>query len=135
MGRCSFRDCFPLHVQIDSGVFVGSISADMAEPVGDTGKINTGFEKMNCRAMPDTVGMETFNFEGGISFRCLTYILCQNVSDPEPGERSVKVICEYSNRHPRVNSPIFDVFYAIHVRSSPRSDRYVPYVPCRRYVH
>jgi hypothetical protein len=47
MGRGGFRDCFPLHVQIDSGVFVGSIDAGMTEPVSDAGEINTGFKKMN----------------------------------------------------------------------------------------
>ena len=51
MGRGGFRDCFPLHLQIDSGVFVGSIGADMAEPVSDADEINAGFKQMNGCAM------------------------------------------------------------------------------------
>ena len=59
MGWSDFRDCFPLHVQIDSGVFVGSIGTGMTEPASDVGEINTGLEKVDGCAMPDTVRMET----------------------------------------------------------------------------
>jgi len=94
MGRSGFRDCAPLHVQIDSGVFVGSIGAGMTEPVSNVDEINTGFEKMNCCAMPDTVGMNTLNLKGWMSFRSLPDILCQNISDSEPTERCAKMIGE-----------------------------------------
>ena len=76
MGRGGFRDCFPLHVEINSSVLVGGIGADMPEPASDVGEIDTGFEQMNCSAVTNTVGMEALVFEGGMSFRCPAHILC-----------------------------------------------------------
>ena len=96
--RSSLCDCLSLHVQIDSGVFVHSINTGVSKPIGNSGKIDSEFQKMNSYTVPYTMWMEALYFRRRVDLCCFLYVLCHNVSDSKPGKRCSQMIREQGNR-------------------------------------
>ena len=51
-------ECFLLHPDVDLGVAVRRVQADVTEPAPDDIDVNTRFEKMNRRCVPKYVGRD-----------------------------------------------------------------------------
>ena len=77
---------FTLGFQIHGQIFVGGVDAGVSEPVGNRAQIDSGFEQVHRRAVPQHVGMNAFLGQRRTRVGGLPRVTLHNEPRTETGE-------------------------------------------------